>query len=46
VGIVDGLRLNIVRTINELLHDDNHYVQLIKVAKEIFEQHDEPTNVR
>ena len=45
-GIVDGLRLDIVRGINELLHDNNHYVQLIKVAKEIFEQHDEPANVR
>ena len=32
-GIVDGLRLDIVRGITELLHDDNHYVQLIKVAK-------------
>ena len=28
------------------MHDDNHYVQLIKVAKEIFEQHDEPANIR
>ena len=45
-GIVDGLRLDIVRGITELLHDDNHYVQLIKVAKEIFEQHDEPANIR
>ena len=45
-GIVDGLRLDIVRGITELLHDDNHYVQLIKVAKEIFEQHDELANIR
>ena len=45
-GIVDGLRLDIVRGITELLHDNNHYVQLIKVAKEIFEQHDEPANIR
>ena len=45
-GIVDTLRLCIVTGINELLHDDNHYVQLIKVAKEIFEQHDDPANIR
>ena len=37
--IVGGLRPDIVSNINQLLHNDNYYVQLFKVAKEIFDQH-------
>ena len=44
--IVDGLRPDIVSSINHLLHNDNNYVQIFKVAKEIFEQQDVPTNIR
>ena len=44
--IVGGLRPDIVSNINQLLHNDNHYVQLFKVAKDLFDQHDVPTNIR
>ena len=44
--IVGGLRADIVSTINQLLHNDNHYVQLFKVAKNLFDQQDVPTNIR
>ena len=36
--IVDELRPDIVSKINQLLEDDNHYVEIFKVAKEMFEQ--------
>ena len=39
------LRTDIVSNINQLLHKDNHYVQIFKIAKEIFEQQDVPTNI-
>ena len=45
-AIVDGLKPDIIRSINELLHDNNHYVEVFKVAKEIFEQESTPTNVK
>ena len=45
-AIVNGLKPDIIRGINQLLHQTNHYVELFKVAKEIFEQEDTPTNVR
>jgi len=35
--IVGGLRTNIVSSINQLLYNDNHYVQIFKIAKEMFE---------
>ena len=41
-AIINGLKPDI----NQLLHQTNHYVELFKVAKEIFEQEDTPTNVR
>jgi len=44
--IVAGLRPDIVSSINQLLHNDNHYVQIFKVAKELFDQQDVPTNIR
>ena len=44
--IVGGLRPDIVSNINQLLHNDNHYVQLFNVAKDLFDQHDVPTNIR
>ena len=45
-AIINGLKPDIIRGINQLLHQTNHYVELFKVAKEIFEQEDTPTNVR
>ena len=44
--IVDGLKPDIIRGINQLLHDNHHYVEVFKVAKEIFEQEAVPTNVQ
>ena len=35
--IIDGLKPDIIRGINQLVHQSNHYVELFKVAKEIFE---------
>ena len=43
--IVDGLRLDIVSSINELLIDNNSYVEVFKLAKMIFEQQDNPTKL-
>ena len=45
-AIIDGLRPDIVSSINELLIDDNHYVEVFKLAKEIFKQQDNPSNVK
>ena len=45
-AIVDGLRPDIIRGINQLLHESNHYVEVFKVAKEIFEQEDNLLNVK
>ena len=44
--IVDGLKPDIIRSINRLLHEDNHYAEMFKVAKEIFEEEDTPTDVK
>ena len=41
-----GLRPDIVSNISQLLHNDNHCVKVFKVAKEIFDQQDVPTNIR
>ena len=43
---MDGLKPDIIRGINQLLHEDNQYVEMFKVAKEIFEQEGTPTNVK
>ena len=32
-AIVDGLRPDILSSINQLLFDDNHYVEVFKLAK-------------
>ena len=45
-AILNGLKPDIIRGINQLLHQTNHYIELFKVAKEIFQQEDTPTNVR
>ena len=45
-AIVDGLKPDIIRGINQLLHESNRYVEMFKVAKEIFEEEDTPTNVK
>ena len=44
-AIVDGLKPDIIRGINRLLHENHLYVEMLKVAKEIFEE-DSPTIVR
>jgi len=44
--IVGGLKPDIVSNPNQLLHNDNHYVQIFKVAKELFDQQDLPKNIR
>ena len=44
--MVDGLKLNIVSSINKLLINENHYIEIFKLAKEIFEQQDSPTNIK
>ena len=43
-AIVDGLKPDIIRDINQLLHDSDRYVEMFKVAKEIFERENAPTN--
>ena len=45
-AIVDELKPDIIRGVNQLLHDNNHYVEVFKVAKEVFEQENTPTNVK
>ena len=45
-SIVDGLRPDIVSSINELLIDNNCYVEVFKLAKEIFEQQANPSNIK
>ena len=45
-AIVDGLKPAIIRGINQLLHESHHYVEVFKVAKEIFEHEAVPTNVK
>ena len=44
--IVGGLRPDIVSNVNQLLCTDNQYVQIFKIAKELFNQQDVPTNIR
>ena len=46
VATMDGLKPDIIRGINQLLHENNHYVEVFKVAKEIFEQENAPTDVK
>ena len=45
-AIVDGLRPDIVASINELLINENRCVEIFKLAKEVFEQQDSPTNIK
>ena len=45
-AIVDGLRPDIVTSFNKLLINENSYVEVFKLAKEVFEQQDSPTNIR
>ena len=45
-AIVDGLKPDIVSGINQLLVDDNHYVEVFKLAKEVFEKQDSPSNIK
>ena len=40
------MRPTIVRSINELLINENRYVEVFKLAKEIFELQDSPTNIK
>ena len=45
-AIVNGLRPDIVSCINELPINENRYVEIFKLAKEIFEQQDSPPNIK
>ena len=45
-AVVDGLKPDIVSGINQLLVDDNHYVEVFKLAKEVFEEQDSPSNIK
>ena len=40
------MRPDIVASINELLINENRYVEIFKLAKEVFEQQDSPTNIK
>ena len=44
--IVQGLKPDIIKGINQLLRENNHHVEVFKVAKEIFEQEHTPTDTR
>ena len=39
-AIVDGLKRDIAKGINQLLHESIHYVEVFKVARVIFKQED------
>ena len=43
--IVDGWRPDIVCSINKLLITENCHAEIFKLAEEIFEQQDSPTNI-
>ena len=43
---MDRLKPNIIRGINRLLHEDNHYIEMFKLVQEIFKEEDTPTNVK
>ena len=43
---VDGLKPNIVSSINQSLFDDDHYVEAFKLVKEVFEQQASPSNIK
>ena len=45
-AIVDGWRPDIVTSITELLINENSYVEVFKLAKEIFEQQNSQTNIK
>ena len=44
-AIVNGLKPDTIRGVNQLLHNSNHYVDTFKVVKDIFEQ-ENTTNVK
>jgi len=39
---INGLEPEIVQIISEMLSGNNHYVRILKTAKEVFEQQDNP----
>ena len=45
-ALVNGLKPDIIRCINELLHDTNHYVEIFKVAKEILNKKVHPPTLK
>ena len=44
--IFDGLIPSIVQNISQVLSESNHYVHILKTAKEIFEQQDDPQSIK
>ena len=44
--IIGNFRSDNVNSINRLLHNDNHYVKIFRIAKEIFDQQQVPSNIR
>ena len=45
-NIVDGLVPEVVQNISQILSDNNHYVRILKTAKEVFEQHSNPQSIK
>lgn len=43
---MNGLKPDIIRVINQLLHENNHYVEVFKVAKKIFGQESTPADIK
>ena len=43
---MEGLKPHTIRGINHLLHENNHYVELFKMTREIFERKNTPNDVK
>ena len=41
-NIINGLVPEVVQNVSQVLSDNNHYVSILKTAKEVFEQQDNP----
>jgi len=45
-NVIDGLVPEIVQNISEMLSNNNDYVKILKTAKEVFEQQDNPQCIK
>ena len=45
-NVVDGLVPEVVQNISQILSDNNHYVRILKTAKEVFKQHGNPQSIK